>query len=374
MSFCSFDIANFEFAKQEIEKARKRSGLLSMEIELSLRCNFKCPYCYVEGEADYSDELSNQEIESAVLQAKALGAKKIILLGGEPMIHPHILDLIRFIRGHDLDVEMFTNGSKITTAIAEELYRNQVRVVLKMNSFEIELQNRLCGIPNAHQVIHNAFTNLKKAGFPGNGSLMAVSTVVCKQNIDQLSEFWQWLRDQNILPYFEMITPQSNAKQNNWLFVEPDQVHQLFNELSEIDRVKYGNEWVPQPPLAGNRCLRHQFSCVVTSIGDVIPCVGVTISAGNIRNKSLEQILKESEVFENLRNFQSSITGPCGTCEKSDYCYGCRGAAYQITGDYLASDPLCWKIYQPSSLNTSQLTNDSESRKLCGKLPDSSVA
>ncbi|MFV9645436.1 MAG: hypothetical protein ACNYWU_06395, partial [Desulfobacterales bacterium] len=31
------------------------------------------------------------------------------------------------------------------------------------------------------------------------------------------------------------------------------------------------------------------------------------------------------------------------SCEKAEYCYGCRGAAYQLTGDYLASDPLCWK-------------------------------
>lgn len=36
-----------------------------------------------------------------------------------------------------------------------------------------------------------------------------------------------------------------------------------------------------------------------------------------------------------------TIKGPCNSCDMTDGCYGCRGAAYQLTGDYLASDPLC---------------------------------
>ncbi len=45
----------------------------------------------------------------------------------------------------------------------------------------------------------------------------------------------------------------------------------------------------------------------------------------------------------NLKNYREMIKGPCRTCEKSSECYGCRGAAYQLTGDYLASDPTCWR-------------------------------
>lgn len=370
MSFCSFDIANFEFPTEEIERTRKVSGLLSMEIELSQRCNFKCPYCYVEGAEDYSDELTLSEIKNVIVQARDLGARKIILLGGEPMIHPHLPELVRFISENKLETEMFTNGSKITSEVAEELFRNRVRVVLKMNTFDKDLQNTLCGTNNAYQVIHAAFDNLKKAGYPGKNSLLAISTIICQQNIDQLPEFWTWLRDQNILPYFEMITPQASARQNEWLVVEPTRIKLLFDELSRIDHEKYGIEWSPQPPLAGNKCLRHQFSCVVNSVGDVLPCVGVTKSAGNIRNDELRTILRQSKVFEDLRNFRTSISGPCSVCEKSDFCYGCRGAAFQLTGDHLASDPLCWKNYKGRSKGTS----DGDLSNGCHRNPDSSVA
>ena len=74
-----------------------------------------------------------------------------------------------------------------------------------------------------------------------------------------------------------------------------------------------------------------------------MPCVGVTIPVGNIREEKLRDIIRDSEVIQDLRDYRHTIKGPCHTCEKADHCYGCRGAAYRLTGDYLASDPLCWK-------------------------------
>ena len=76
---------------------------------------------------------------------------------------------------------------------------------------------------------------------------------------------WQWLRDQNIIPYFEMMTPQGNAKKNEWLKVDPLEAYKIFSEIADIDRKQYGQVWDPQPPLVANSCLRHQFSCFVNS-------------------------------------------------------------------------------------------------------------
>ena len=154
---------------------------------------------------------------------------------------------------------------------------------------------------------------------------------------------WQWLRKNNIEPYFEVITPQANAIENSWLTVDSVDLKELFTKLCAIDQGEFGRHWEPQPPLVGNKCMRHQVSCVVTATGDVMPCVGVTIPLDNIRNNKLGHILKNSEVVNNLKNYREMIKGECRSCEKADECYGCRGAAYQLTGDYLASDPTCWR-------------------------------
>jgi radical SAM protein with 4Fe4S-binding SPASM domain len=251
--------------------------------------------------------------------------------------------MITFIRGQDLEVEMFTNGSHVTPDLAKQLFDHNVRVVLKMNTFDEKLQDTLSGTRGSHKLIQEAFHNLKQAGYPSEEAFLAVSTVICQQNTHKIVDMWQWLRDQDVVPYFEMITPQENAKQNEWLSVDSGKLYDIFSEIAEIDRKRYGYVWDPQPPLVGNKCLRHQFSCLVTSRGEVMPCVGVTIPVGNVREQKLRDIIKDSEVIQDLRDYRHTIMGPCQTCEKAEHCYGCRGAAYQLTGNYLASDPLCWK-------------------------------
>jgi len=74
-----------------------------------------------------------------------------------------------------------------------------------------------------------------------------------------------------------------------------------------------------------------------------MPCVGVAIPVGNVRHRPLAEILAESEVIADLRNHARTIQGACGRCDKAATCYGCRGAAFQLTGNYLGSDPLCWR-------------------------------
>ncbi len=340
---CHATSPTFEINPDDIATAAAGNSLLTMEIEFSLHCNYNCLYCYVGQDEFLPEELTFDEIRDVIGQAKDMGAKKIILLGGEPMLYPDLFEHIEFITGQGMEVEMFTNGSNMTPENAARLFKNNVRVVLKKNSFKEDVQDELSGKKGAYQIIETALTNLKQAGYPTKNTVLAVSTVICKQNFDELVPLWTWCRDQGILPYFEMITPQGRANANAWMQASSRDVAELFEKLAKIDRENYGINWEPQPPLVGNRCMRHQFSCVVTVSGDVIPCVGITIPVGNIRHTPLQDIIADSDVICDLKNYKSLIKGPCRDCEKSDQCYGCRGAAFQLTGDYLASDPLCWK-------------------------------
>ena len=326
-----------------------------MEIEFSRLCNFRCSYCYVPTDKELSNELSCQEIKDVILQAKELGARKIIILGGEPSIYPYLKEMITFIREGGLTVEMFTNGSGVSRELARFLAEKEVRVILKCNSLDETLQDTLAGKKGAYGIIRTALNNLKGAGYPSRQAFLALSTVICRQNIEELPNMWQWLRDQDIEAYFEVMTPQENAIHNTWLAVPPAEIEALFTTLAAIDRDSYGRLWVPQPPLVGNKCMRHQVSCVVTATGNVMPCVGVTINIGNVRERRLAEIIGNSEVIRDLKDYRRMIKGQCHSCDKADDCYGCRGAAFQVTGDYLASDPTCWRVASFEEVNDSQL-------------------
>jgi len=172
----------------------------------------------------------------------------MIILGGEPTLYPHLMEMIRFIRKLEMEVELFTNGTNISRTLAQELYDQGVRVVLKMNTFDESLQDTLSGRKGAYTQIQDAFANLKLAGYPSPDHPMGVSTIICQQNIDELPRMWEWLRDQGILPYFEMMTPQGGAREHNMLELDSRTVEDFFRRISEIDRIKYGRHWEPKPP------------------------------------------------------------------------------------------------------------------------------
>ena len=171
---------------------------------------------------------------------------------------------------------------------------------------------------------------------------LGVETIICRQNIDELPELWRWARNNGYTPYVEVMTWQGRAREHPELEVEPHELKELFERLASIDASEFGRRWQPHPPLAGSHCARHEYSCTLTANGDVHPCPGVAIAVGNILEHSLEEILAKSSVVRELRNIREMVKGKCHSCEIGNMCYGCRGHAYNVTGDYLAEDPVCW--------------------------------
>ncbi len=332
-----------EFSPEEISASRDRQGLLSLELELSRACNLRCLYCYAESGTPPENELTLDEIYNIIDQAIELGARKIIILGGgEPLLYPDLFPVIDAIQSKGASADLFTNGMFITPEKAQALYDRGVSVVIKMNSRKAEVQDYLAGREGAFEAIEKGLSHLKAAGYPDKDHTLGVETIVCQQNYDELPDLWRWARKQSIIPYVEMMTLQGRAKANPDLEVPSHEVMKLFEVLSNIDRDEFGNNWTPHPPLAASQCARHEYSCTVTSTGEINPCPGVSVTVGNIREQSLAEIIKTSPVIQDLRSIRERIKGPCFECDHGFYCYGCRGHAFQVTGDYLASDPTCW--------------------------------
>lgn len=340
---CLGEQLGMEFSPEEIAAAKKNKGLLSLELELSRICNLRCVYCYASSGVALAGELSLDEIFDVVDQAAALGAKKIIVLGGgEPLIYPKLFELLEYLREKELVIDLFTNGQTMDRRTADRLFGLGVGVVLKMNSRKPEVQDFLGGRKGTYANIDKALTALQEAGYPSESCSLGVETIVCRQNYGELPELWRWARQEGITPYVEAMTMQGRAREHLELEVSPEEIRALFEELARIDRDEFLCHWQPIPPLAASHCARHEYSCTVTSVGDVHPCPGVNVAVGNIRENSLAQILQTSPVVEDLRNIRTRIKGHCRSCENLDHCYGCRGHAYHVTGDYLAEDPLCW--------------------------------
>jgi radical SAM protein with 4Fe4S-binding SPASM domain len=108
-------------------------------------------------------------------------------------------------------------------------------------------------------------------------------------------------------------------------------------------------EMNPSSPLLRNyahgSCPAGKYYCRITPLGDVTPCPYMPVSAGNLRDRSFDELWRGAPVFDDLR--EPKLGGRCGACEFSKVCGGCRCRAYATSGDYLAEDPACG--YQPGA-------------------------
>jgi radical SAM protein with 4Fe4S-binding SPASM domain len=332
---CSVRIDGLGFSSEEIAACVERQGLLSLELELAAE------KCACVGCGGTQAGLTAIEISDVVGQAKELGARRVILVNGERKLYPDLQELIETIRGMGLEVELFTHGAGVTSQYAKFLSDSDVHVVVGLDSMTRLVHDRRAGWDGAFDVAQECLANLMAAGYGGSGKRLAVRTAICEENFGELADLWRWVRGQGMTPYFQIITPE-NAKPEMSV-VSAERAKDLYEELGRIDRVEFGQVWETEPALMGRSCKRPLFACHLTACGTVLPCVGLTIPIGNVRVDRLRQILSQSEVLENVRNFREKVKEPCKTCSQTTDCFGCRGAAYQLTGNYLAGDQLCWK-------------------------------
>jgi pyruvate formate lyase activating enzyme len=85
------------------------------------RCNFRCHYCYNPEFINNPDGLPDIEddVIFSYLDKKRKWIDGVVMLGGEPTIHPSFLDIVRRIKDMGLGVAVHTNGT--TPDIVKEL-------------------------------------------------------------------------------------------------------------------------------------------------------------------------------------------------------------------------------------------------------------
>ena len=110
-----------------------RFPLNQLYFYLTEGCNLACRHCWLSPKFEAGDQhypmLPVELFETAIREAKPLGLQGIKLTGGEPLLHPHIVQLLAFARGAELSLTIETNGVLCTPALAAEIARSPQRFV-----------------------------------------------------------------------------------------------------------------------------------------------------------------------------------------------------------------------------------------------------
>ena len=144
-------------------KKNLQSGTL--RIVLTTQCNYKCKYCFAEGEENKEIRILPIEKLKLVLKtAKEFGINKIKLTGGEPLLYPKMEELLEYIREINIDyVDLTTNISLLTQKNIELLNRYQVNALtLSLNTLNRKKYEYLSGFSNFDLVKENLERTIQK--------------------------------------------------------------------------------------------------------------------------------------------------------------------------------------------------------------------
>src|ERR1041385_9382836 len=75
----------------------------------------------------------------------------------------------------------------------------------------------------------------------------------------------------------------------------------------------------------------------ISHTGQVLPGGFLPVSAGNVRDDSVLEIYRNSEVLRQLRD-PNNLRGKCGRCGFREICGGLRARAYALSGDIFRSE------------------------------------
>lgn len=84
--------------------------LNEVSIEVIRKCPNNCVHCSSMSDANCREILAYDRFVSVVSDAATLGAKTICLSGGEPFLHPKIVDMIEFVKSLGLASYIYTSG------------------------------------------------------------------------------------------------------------------------------------------------------------------------------------------------------------------------------------------------------------------------
>jgi pyruvate-formate lyase-activating enzyme len=88
---------------------------VSINLDLTTACNFRCPHCVDSGIINTGEDIDLDIIRSSIDTLKPKGLLSVILIGGgEPTVHRDFEEIVRTVKEKGLQVGIATNGSRLS--------------------------------------------------------------------------------------------------------------------------------------------------------------------------------------------------------------------------------------------------------------------
>jgi len=342
--------------------------------EVTRRCNLSCVHCRASAlRGPYPGELDTGRCLRLLDEIAAFSRPIIILTGGEPLLREDIFEIADYGNRKGLRMVLATNGTLLSEETVGEMLRSGIRrVSVSIDGQDRESHDVFRGVPGAFDEAIRGIDMLKKGGME-----FQINTTITQKNLDQIEAILELAVALGAAAHHifllvptgrgrdlgnQSISAEAYEKALEWFHrqsrISPIQLKatcapHYFRIVHQKDKGTMANH--PQPESAGapphlhamtRGCLGGSSFCFISHTGQVQPCGYLEIDCGQVKEKPFAEIWNHSSVFEDLRDL-NHYEGKCGVCPFIRVCGGCRARAFELTGNYLAEEPLC--AYDPVS-------------------------
>ena len=265
-----------------------------MILSPTLNCNLRCKGCYTLGYG-MRHELPYEVVDRVLKECEELGIFIVTVLGGEPLVYPH---LFRMIEEHpSITFQVYTNGTLVTREVAARFRKLNTIVVISNEGYEAETdQWRGKGV---YKKILKAFEHLTDERV-----LVGSSATVTSKNAEVVAseEFVdKMIGLGSILQMYFLYMP-VNGQSDFSLLVTPEQRNHLRRKVSEFRQTKplfFVDFWNDGPHVEGCIAAGKKYFHV-NAMGDIEPCVYAHMATQNVKDASLKDALT-SPLFQAIR-------------------------------------------------------------------------
>lgn len=278
-------------------------------------CNLRCQGCWVDVAAERT-EIDLETLNRTIREAKAHGNAFFGILGGEPFMHPQLLDLLA--EHPDCYFQVFTNGQFITEKVAQRLKElGNATPLISIEGREITSDERRGNKEVLNRTLRGLDHCLKA------GLLTGVATSVCQTNIGELLTE-SWLREliQRGVHYVWYHTYRPvGPKMNPALALRPEQLVEVRKFVVEM-RAK-----VPIAIIDAYYDHRGQALCPMSTgishhvgpTGGIEPCPIIQFAKEDIRDpRGIYATMRDSEFLKDFRELSAQQTRGCVVLERPD--------------------------------------------------------
>jgi len=124
----------------------------NLRVSLTAKCNLSCIYCHREGEKTPKEPLSAPEIAEVLRVAAGFGIRSVKFTGGEPMLRPDLLEIIRSVPA-GMESSITTNGTFLAKIAGDLKDAGLRRVNVSIDSLDPLIYKKITGSDKLSSVL-----------------------------------------------------------------------------------------------------------------------------------------------------------------------------------------------------------------------------